>query len=124
MVRTFDAPDMEMRTLNGNGHCRRLDVAEVGVGYAVMQPGFRWSNDIKTLPGAEQWVTGDLCELAHIGVVLDGTLHYELADGRSFDVHAGEMYDVPAGHPHDEWVVGDEVCRALDIWPDGHAPVD
>jgi hypothetical protein len=124
MVRTFDAPDVEMKTANGNGHLRILNVADVGVGYVVVEPGFRWSKDIKTLPGAEQWMTGDLCGLAHIGVVLEGTYHYELADGRSFDVHAGEMYDVPAGLPHDEWVVGDEVCRAVDIWPGGYAPVD
>jgi hypothetical protein len=52
------------------------------------------------LPGAEQWGKGDLCELAHIRVVLDGRYHCELADGRSFDVNAGEMYDVPAGLPH------------------------
>lgn len=117
MVRSFEQPDMQVTTARGNANCRRLQFAQVGVGFAVMHPGFRWSADVKTLPGADQWVKGDLCELVHIGIVLDGTYHFELADGRSFDVRAGEMYHVPEGTPHDEWVVGDEVCRAVDIWP-------
>ena len=117
MVRRFDQPDMTMETVNGNGRCQRLEFGNFALGSVIMQPGFRWSNDIKTLAGAEQWVTADLCEMAHVGAVLEGTYHFALADGRSFDVGAGEVYDIPAGLPHDEWVVGDDPCRVIDVYP-------
>jgi hypothetical protein len=117
MVRTFDEPDMQMEALGASALCRRLDFGSVAIGHAVMQPAFRWSKHVKTLPEAAQFVTGELCELRHIGVVLEGTYRFELADGTAIDVHAGEAYDIPEGTPHDEWVVGDGICRAIDVWP-------
>jgi hypothetical protein len=82
-----------------------------------LQPGFRWSADVKTLPGAEQWVSGELCELRHLGLVIAGRYRYEMADGTTIDVGPGETYDIPGGKPHDECVVGDARCVVIDIWP-------
>jgi hypothetical protein len=118
-VRTFDQPDMRVVTASGNADCRRIDLGEVAVGHAVLQPGFRWSADVKTLPGAAQWVTGELCELRHLGLVIEGRYRYEMADGTTIDVGAGETYDIPGSNPHDECVVGDSPCVVVDVWPSG-----
>lgn len=107
-VRSFDQPDevielekvrSEMVSLNGMTLARD-----------VHQPGWRWSEHVRPLVATE-W-----CESHHVGYQLTGSLRVHLTDGTEFDVKAGDMLDIPAGH--DAWVLGDEPVESLN-WVGG-----
>lgn len=107
-VRSFDQPDevielekvrSEMVSLNGMTLARD-----------VHQPGWRWSEHVRPLVATE-W-----CESHHVGYQLKGSLRVRLKDGTEFDVKAGDMLDIPAGH--DAWVLGDEPVESLN-WVGG-----
>jgi hypothetical protein len=102
--KSFSAAD-EARSFE-HGHIDVVHVGGADVGRAQFEPGWRWSVDVKPVVGT------DLCEIAHFQYQLAGTLHVQMADGSSFDVHAGEVAVVPPGH--DAWVVGDEPVVAVD----------
>jgi hypothetical protein len=116
-ARSVERPDDTTRFPNGYEHV--IDVLGTPVGLATFQPGWRWSNDVRPLMGA------DSCPLVHVGYVLSERLHVRMNDGSTLDLEAGELCVIPSGH--DAWVVGDEACRLLD-WggkvPEHAAPVD
>lgn len=88
----------------------RLDVVELGdvaVGRMVMQPGWRWSVDVKPIAGTPT------CTYHHLGYCLEGILRTEMDDGTMIDIRAGDAYEVPPGH--DAWVVGDEPFVGIDF---------
>ena len=102
--RQFAAPD-EVRPF----HRGRLELLHVGgsdIGRLVLQPGWRWSNDVKPIAGTE------LCEAPHFQYHVAGTLHIEMADGTSYDAGPGDVTSLPSGH--DAWVVGDEDVVVVD----------
>jgi class 3 adenylate cyclase/mannose-6-phosphate isomerase-like protein (cupin superfamily) len=51
------------------------------------------------------------CSAHHTGVVLEGRLHVEMADGSVIEVGPNEVFDVPAGH--DGWATGDVPLLAV-----------
>jgi class 3 adenylate cyclase len=102
--RNLGKPD-EVRSL-GRG---RLDVVEMGdaaFGLITLQPGWRWSTDLKPVAGTE------LCEVHHVGYTISGGIIVEMQDGSTLEVGPGDVFDVPAGH--DAWVVGDEPWISID----------
>lgn len=103
-ARSFEQPDDT--TTFPNGFERIVDVQGTPVGLMNIQPGWRWSNDVRPLMGT------DLCPVVHRGYVLAGQLHVELNDGTTMEARAGDVYEIPAGH--DAWVVGDDACTLLD----------
>ena len=51
-------------------------------------------------------VTGrQFCQSHHVGLVLEGTLHIQMADGIELEFKDGDVLEIPPGH--DAWVVGD-----------------
>lgn len=74
---------------------------------AVMQPGWRWSTDVKPVVGT------DSCQVPHTGVVLSGRFHVRMDDGREAELGPGDAHVAEPGH--DAWVVGDEPCTILDV---------
>lgn len=110
MIKTFETPDMVNETPSGRARAEVVSITQGRLVRATTQPGFRWSDDIKPLTGAER------CTMRHLGTVLDGTYHFHFDDNRAFDVPAGGVYDIAADDPHDEWVVGDARCRVIDIY--------
>ncbi len=46
------------------------------------------------------------CTVAHVGLVVSGTVTAALEDGRVFEPRAGELFSI-SQVPHDSWVVGD-----------------
>ncbi|HEX6766214.1 MAG TPA: adenylate/guanylate cyclase domain-containing protein [Polyangiaceae bacterium] len=96
--RSFTEPE-EARNFP-HGQLRVITLDEVVVGRYALQPGWRWSNDIKPIVGTPH------CQHHHMGYSLQGRLHVVLKDGTAYDVLAGEAYEIPPGH--DAWVVGDE----------------
>ncbi len=82
-------------------------VGPVDVGRAFLEPGWRWSTDVKPVVGTE-W-----CESHHLHVVLAGRFGIRMRDGSESEFVADDVVDLPPGH--DAWVVGDERAVILDI---------
>jgi len=101
----FAAPD-ETRTF-GHGRIDILNTASGVVGRLTIEPGWRWSNDVKPIAGT------DLCQAPHFAYHVAGTLHVRMADGTEFDVTPGDLVRIPPGH--DAWVVGDEPVVEVDF---------
>jgi class 3 adenylate cyclase len=91
----------------GRGTGAFVDVAGTVVGRAVLEPGWRWSADVKPLVGTPS------CEVHHLQMVVSGVLGIRLDDGEEREFGPDEVVDVPAGH--DAWVVGDEPLVLVDV---------
>ena len=105
LVRSFDAPDDTRDFSKGI-----LDLIKVGpltFGRETLEPGWRWSVDVKPLAGTE------LCEFHHVGYQVSGRWICEDREGRQVEIGPGDIFDTPPGH--DAWVIGDEPCVALDF---------
>ena len=101
---TFNKPD-EIRDFT-NGCLEVIQVDGSIIGRLVLQPGWRWSNDVKPVAGTE------LCEAPHFQYHVAGVLRIAMADGTTFDAGPGDVTSLPAGH--DAWVVGDEPVVVVD----------
>jgi len=113
---SFDRPD-EVR----QGDNWRLELVNLAgdarVGRITLQPGWKWSNDVKPVAGT------DLCMAPHQQYQLSGRIHLVMADGTEEDFGPGDVASIPPGH--DAWVVGDEPVVAIDwqgasVWARGH----
>jgi 3',5'-cyclic AMP phosphodiesterase CpdA len=88
------------------------DLVHVGghtVGRGRLEPGWRWSNDVRPVVGTTS------CQFHHTGVTISGTLHVEMDDGTTMDLTDGDVYDIPPGH--DAWVVGAKPYESIDWSP-------
>ena len=101
----LDLPDETRMLPNG-----RTDIWNLGdfvVGRITFEPGWQWSKDVKPIAQTE-W-----CEYHHLGLVMEGTLHYITPDGLEMEVSPGMLYEILPGH--DAWVVGDEPVIQYDF---------
>lgn len=99
ILRRFDQPDETRMLVKG-----KFEVIHLGgmtIGRATYEPGWRWSEHVGPSVGATR------CQVGHVGMVLAGTATAAFDDGRIVEMHAGELFCIPAV-PHDSWVVGDE----------------
>lgn len=102
--KSFASPD-ETRTF-GHGRAEVLNIGGGTVGRLILEPGWRWSNDVKPIAGTE-W-----CEAPHFQYQVSGRLHVRMADGEEFELGPGDVATLPSGH--DAWVVGDEPVVLVD----------
>ena len=79
--RSFTEPE-ETRTFT-HGDLRIITLDEVIVGHYELEPGWKWSNDIKPIVGTP------FCQHHHMGYALQGHLHVLLKDGTTNDVRGG-----------------------------------
>ncbi|MEX1046173.1 MAG: cupin domain-containing protein [Actinomycetota bacterium] len=101
----FESAD-ETRPI-GQGTLEVLQFDTASVAKFTMQPGWRWSTDMKPIAGT------DHCQKDHLGYGISGMLHVVTDDGSEIDVGPGDAY---VAHPgHDAWVVGDEPFVALEF---------
>jgi quercetin dioxygenase-like cupin family protein len=77
------------------------------IGRATYEPGWKWSLHVGPLLGKE------ICEVAHVGLVIAGRATAAMSDGRVVEMKAGEAFFIPPGH--DSWVVGDEPYVSLHL---------
>ena len=103
-VKKFQYPD-ETRTFP-YGKLELLHMRGGDVGRFTVEPGWKWSEHVKAIAKTE-W-----CQAEHFQYLLSGTMHVVMADGKEFDVRAGDVVMIPAGH--DAWVVGNEPVVAVD----------
>lgn len=98
-------PDEVRQYTKGSTEIFELD--DFVIGRMIMHPGWRWIRDVQPIVGTER------CMNHHLGYVVRGTLHVELADGSEIELGPREMFEIPPGH--DAWVVGDEPWEAIDF---------
>ena len=103
--KSFDRPDQTRRFPHGLGTF--VDIGSLAVGRALLEPGWRWSTDIKPAVGTER------CELHHLHVLVAGRIAFETEAGDLHEFEPNDVMDIPPGH--DAWVVGDEPVVLLDI---------
>ncbi|MGB6456161.1 MAG: cupin domain-containing protein [Streptosporangiaceae bacterium] len=108
--KSFDTAD-ETREF-GHGRAEILNVARGQVGRLVLQPGWRWSDDVKPIAGT------DSCEAPHCQYHVSGRLAIRMDDGTEFTAGPGDITVLPSGH--DAWVVGDEPVVTVDWFGAGN----
>lgn len=102
--KNFSSPD-ETRNFN-HGKLELLNISGGSVGRLTLEPGWRWSQDVKPIAGTE-W-----CEAPHFQYQVSGRLRVRMEDGTEFELGAGDVSTLPSGH--DAWVVGDEPVILVD----------
>jgi class 3 adenylate cyclase len=103
--KSLDMPD-ETRTIP-HGRTDIWNLGDFVVGRIIFEPGWRWSTDVKPIAQT------DWCEYHHLGLVLEGILHYITPDGLEMEVGPGMLYEILPGH--DAWVVGDQAVIQYDF---------
>ena len=89
-----------------HGQAEILNVGDVTIGRLILQPGWRWSNDVKPVAGT------DSCLAPHFQYHVQGRLGIRMDDGTEFVAGPGDVTSLPEGH--DAWVVGDEPVIVVD----------
>jgi hypothetical protein len=102
--RSFDGAD-EVRAFS-NGRAEILNIGDAEIGRLVLEPGWRWSNDVKPIAKTES------CEAPHFQYHVSGRLAILMDDGQEFTAVPGDVTSLPSGH--DAWVVGDEPVVVVD----------
>jgi hypothetical protein len=108
-------PNLEFASLGRPHELRsftrgRLEIYRIGgqvIGRALYQPGWRWSEHIGPT------VRSDLCDVAHVGLVLAGAAVLKMADETERLMTEGDFFAIPPGH--DSWVVGDQDYVSLHL---------
>lgn len=106
----FGTPD-ETREFP-HGRAEILNVGGGQVGRLVLEPGWRWSADVKPIAGTE-W-----CEAPHFQYHLSGQIAIQMEDGTQFVAGPGDITVLPSGH--DAWVIGDEPVVTVDWFGAGN----
>jgi class 3 adenylate cyclase len=102
----LDQPD-EVRPYP-SGRTEIFELDDFVVGRMVMEPGWRWTHDVRPIAGT------DRCMYHHLGYCVSGQLHIELQDGTTGVISKGEMFELPPGH--EAWVdEGGEPWIAIDF---------
>ena len=89
-----------------NGRAEILRVGDSDLGRLVLEPGWRWSNDVKPIAGT------DSCEAPHFQYHVSGQIAILMDDGTEFIAGPGDVTSLPSGH--DAWVIGDEPVVLID----------
>ena len=90
----------------------KMKVETVTIGGVKMhrvtaEPGWQWSKHLKPVVG------GESCQKHHFVYVLSGKMIAKMNDGKTLEIGAGEVGDIPPGH--DGWNAGDDPVVWLEI---------
>src|SRR5688572_13014825 len=104
LLKNLDSPD-EVMNLDGV-RAQMVDLGDVTVAWQVLEPGWRWSVNIRPLVG------GDWCQTRHVGYLFSGRMGVLFDDGTEMEAGPRSAYVISPGH--DGWVVGDEPAMGLE----------
>ena len=104
ILKNFKKPD-EIRIFD-KGKFELVQIADMTIGKASYEPGWKWSIDVSPLSGTE------FCEVEHLGMVVSGSATVVFKNGTIHTLKEGDLFYVPP-EPHDSWVVGDEQYVSL-----------
>ena len=113
-VKNFQNDADEVSTPN-NACVETVNVGGQRVMRLTVQPGWKWSKDIKPVVGTES------CQAKHLGVIVEGTITCRHNDGTEVTYSAGDAYAIEPGH--DAWVEGDSAAVAYEFhgaWGDNN----
>jgi hypothetical protein len=102
--KTFSKPS-EVRDFP-NGKAEILEVGGAQIGRLVLQPGWRWSTDVKPIAQTSS------CEAPHFQYHVSGKLGIRMDDGTEYVAGPGDVTSLPSGH--DAWVIGNEAVVVVD----------
>ena len=103
--KSFGKPD-EVRPVP-KGKAEILNIGGGQVGRLVLEPGWRWSTDVKPIAKTKS------CEAPHFQYHVSGVLRIRMDDGSVFDCRPGDVSLLPSGH--DAWVVGNEPAVVVEF---------
>lgn len=103
--KSMNQPEEDRNFPNGKLELVKFD--NVTFGLATFQPGWKWSESLKSLVKTES------CQAAHTNYHLSGKLHVRMDDGTENEFGPGDIGIIPPGH--DAWVVGNEPAVIIDI---------
>jgi len=89
------------------GRVEMVELDDRVVAMITWEPGWRWSDNMRAVTGTQ------FCQSHHVGIVLEGTLRIQMADGVELEFHTGDVLEIPPGH--DAWVVGDQRVVTVDF---------
>ena len=98
-VKSFNSAD----EVNDNFNNAKIEAVNVGnqrIMKLTLQPGWKWSSDIKPAVGT------DSCQASHLGVIVSGKVCVKHDDGTEMSYSAGDAYSIAPGH--DGGVEGNE----------------
>jgi hypothetical protein len=101
---SFTSP-VEVRTFP-HGRVEIVKVGDAEIGRITLEPGWRWSNDVKPIANTES------CQAPHFQYHVSGRIAIQMDDGTQFIAGPGDITSLPSGH--DAWVIGDEPVVAVD----------
>jgi hypothetical protein len=102
--KTFSRPN-EVRDFP-NGKAEILEVGGAQIGRLVLQPGWRWSTDVKPIAQTAS------CEAPHFQYHVSGKLGIRMDDGTEYVAGPGDVTSLPSGH--DAWVIGNDPVVVVD----------
>ena len=103
--KSLSQPDDERPFSRGRGVF--VDLGTLVVGRAVLEPGWRWSVDMRPTVGTAS------CQVHHLHLLLQGRFAARLDSGDEQEFEPNDVMDIPPGH--DAWVVGEEPVVLVDI---------
>ena len=83
--------DLPVEVAQGDLETRYVELGDMAIRHARIPAGTDFGPVLQGLPG-------DRCPSPHWGIVLEGSIRLEHADGSVEDVGAGEVYYWPSGH--------------------------
>ena len=103
--KSFATPDEVRRFAHGRIDVIQLD--EIAIGRFALQPGWRWSQDVKPVVGTRS------CLNRHVGYVIAGSIQVIMDDGTELVIGAGDGYEIPPGH--EVLVIGDVPFESIEF---------
>jgi class 3 adenylate cyclase len=102
----LEQPDQVRPLGRGSGSFVDLGRGHI-IGRAVLEPGWRWSVDVRPVAGTAS------CQIHHLQLVLSGRLGVQMDNGEAHEFGPNTVLDLPPGHA--AWAVGDEQVVIVDM---------